>query len=263
MNALIAEQIFDSFGRCNPLEVKAAVNRESRRWFRFNQPDTSFSTIHARTLSHLANEGQLITNAEEFEVRAKKLKSGLVSDPQFANLAKGVGVPFLLPAVRIDDYGTALEETYLPAVAEAFETALPNYDFVSHSPGSLSGKLSVARESRHSRLLDRARTGDVIGWLYPCLLEYSLPAMREIIAALPENFLLAGGIDTCAALVGSPDLFLRLDGYPPLLWLAALDGEKEGIGYHFEAYGYDLTFNRRAHLGKVAEYWAGALVVVE
>ncbi|XLM23265.1 hypothetical protein MKD33_18855, partial [Chromobacterium piscinae] len=59
-----------------------------------------------------------------------------------------------------------------------------------------------------------------------------------------------------AAFIGSPDLLLRRDGYPPLLWLSGLDGEKEGVGYHFEAYGYDLTFNRRVHQNMAAEYWA-------
>ena len=36
-----------------------------------------------------------------------------------------------------------------------------------------------------------------------------------------------------------------------------------GIGYHFEAYGYNLTFNRRPHLGHAAEYWSSGISVLE
>lgn len=63
--------------------------------------------------------------------------------------------------------------------------------------------------------------------------------------------------------MGVPDLLLRTDGYPPLLWLTGLAGEKPGIGYHFEAYGHDLTVNRRAHLGQTAEYWWSGISVLE
>ena len=38
--------------------------------------------------------------------------------------------------------------------------------------------------------------------------------------------------------------------------------DKEKIGYHIESYGYNLTFNKRPHLGNVAEYWAHSLIVL-
>jgi len=63
-------------------------------------------------------------------------------------------------------------------------------------------------------------------------------------------------------MIATPDLLLRTDGYPPLLWLGALQGEKEQVGYHFEAYGYNLTFNRKPHFNQVAEYWCAGLVVL-
>jgi hypothetical protein len=80
--------------------------------------------------------------------------------------------------------------------------------------------------------------------------------------SLPEHFLLSGGYDTSAALVGTPDLLLRTDGYPPLLWLAAVQTDKPLVAYHFEAYGYNLTFNRRVHFGQAAEYWNSGLTIL-
>lgn len=263
MNAAKTPTFFDTHGRCLPTGLKAPAHPASRRWFLFQQPTIDYAAIHARTLQHLGRGQALATSAEAFADRAQAIQARLLAAPPCAGLARGVGVPFLLPADRIGDYGQALEEKYLPAVSAAFKATLPAYDFVNHHAHPLNGKLHIASESRHARLTKAASQGDVVGWLYPCLLEYSVPAMREAIAALPDGLLLAGGLDTCAALVGSPCLFLRLDGYPPLLWLGALDGEKEGIGYHFEAYGYNLTFNRRAHLGQAAEYWAGAVVALE
>jgi hypothetical protein len=38
--------------------------------------------------------------------------------------------------------------------------------------------------------------------------------------------------------------------------------ESAKAGYHFEAYGYNLTFNRRVHFDQVAESWASGLVVL-
>ena len=262
MNTTEISTYFDLHGRCLPPGLTAPAHAASRRWFLFQQPEIDYAAIYTRTLQHLGQGRALSTSAEAFATRAQAIQARLLADPACTNLARGVGVPFLLPADTIGDYGQALEDKYLPAVSAAFKATLPNYDFVKHHPEPLNGKLHIAPESRHAQLTEAAGQGDVVGWFYPCLLEYSVPAMREAVASLPEGLLLAGGIDTCAALVGSPNLFLRLDGYPPLIWLGALDGEKEGIGYHFEAYGYNLTFNRRAHLGQAAEYWAGALVVL-
>ncbi len=178
------------------------------------------------------------------------------------DLLKGIWVPFLLPRASHDDMGKALDDTYLPAVRSAFNAQLPQYAFTNHHKGKLAGKLSVAAGSRHSKLIEAMRKDAVVGLFFPCLTEYSIGAAREQIAQLPEEFLLAGGIDTCAALIAAPDLLLNKEAYSPLLWFAALDGEKADVGYHFEAYGYNLTFNRRVHLGHADEYWASSLVLL-
>jgi hypothetical protein len=102
----------------------------------------------------------------------------------------------------------------------------------------------------------------VVGIDFPGLLEYSVPAARERMASLPETCLLTGGYDSAAAFVAAPDLLLRKDGYPPLLWLSGLDSTTDNAEFHFEAYGIILTFNCRAHLGNVAEYWTSAFVIL-
>lgn len=258
--AVNASPLFDEHGRCIPSNLNAAVHRKTRRYFSLVQPEIDYGDIFARTRKFFGISGGI--SAEAFEQRAEAILQNLRSDPATKGITDGVCVPFLLPKTAFTDYGEALEETYLKAVHDAFADKLPQYSFVNHHKDSLAGKLSVVPESRHARLVEAMRQDQVVGYYFPCLAEYSVPAAIEQMGSLPEQFQLAGGFDTCAALIAAPDLLIRTDGYPPLLWLAALSGEKDQVGYHFEAYGYNLTFNRRVHFNQVAEYWASGLVVL-
>lgn len=251
--------LFDEHGRCIPSGNVAPVHRKTRRYFALAQPEIDHAAIHARTSRHL---GGIDITPDEFARRADAIRQNLQNDPRTRDIAKGVGVPFLLPRATCADYGDALEHVYIEAVRNAFLEKFPQYRFTNHHKDGLSGKLGIAPGARHERLVQAMQQGAVVGYFFPCLTEYSIPAAIERTAALPEQFLLAGGFDTSAALIGSPDLLLRTDGYPPLLWLAALQTEKELVGYHYEAYGYNLTFNRRPHFGQAAEYWASSLVVL-
>lgn len=258
--AVSTASLFDTYGRRIPPELKAAAHRESRRYFIITQPKIEYGEIHARIKKHLAIPDAI--SALEFEQRAEAILNKLRSDPRTQGILAGVRVPFFLPKATYANYGEALEQTYLEAVRGAYSETLPKYDFVNHHKDGLAGKLSIAPGSRHERLVQAMQQSQVVGYYFPCLLEYSVPAAIEQMASLPEQFLLAGGFDTSAAFIGSPNLLLRTDGYPPLLWLGAMQGEKEQVGYHFEAYGYNLTFNRRPHLGQAAECWANGLVVL-
>lgn len=252
--------MFDGHGRCVPSGVIADAHNKSRRYFVITQPRVGYADIFARIGKHLGMT--LSLSAREFEQRAEAILQNLKSDPNIAGIADGVGVPFILPCADYADYGETLETIYLEAVRSSFSEKFPSYSFVNHSKGGLAGKFSIAPGSRHELLLASMRQEPVVGYYFPCLTEYSVPAAIERIATLPEKFLLAGGFDTAAAVIGSPDLLLRNDGYPPVLWLAALLAESNQIGYHFEAYGYNLNFNRRAHFGQAAESWASGLVVL-
>lgn len=255
-----SSSLFDEHGRCIPVGLTASAHRKTRRYFTFAPQVVVYSDIYTRIKHHLGIADTI--SADEFAERAEGILLKLRSDPATQNITHGVGVPFFLPKATYGDYGETLERVYLNAVENAFKDKLPQYDFVNHHKGGLAGKLNVALGSRHERLLEAMQKDYVVGYFFPCLTEYSVPAAIEQIQTLPEQFLLAGGFDTCAALIGTPDLLLRTDGYPPLLWLTALLGEKEQVGYHFEAYGYNLTFNRKPHFDQVAEYWASGLVVL-
>jgi len=251
---------FDEYGRCIPNKLKAEVHQESRRYFKYIQPEINYKEIYQRLNEYLKVSNQI--SLEEFKSRAEGILSKISDDDRCKNIVNGVGVPFILPKQQCNDIGLAMEGVYLDAVKASFESFFPKYSFVNHCNSSLEGKLSVVNGSRHEKLIYEMGQGVVVGYFFPCLLEYSVPAALEKIEELPSQFLLAGGFDSAAALVGSPELLLRRDGYPPLLWLSGVSGGIREDAYHFEAYGYDLTFNNRPHFDKVAEYWSSGLVVL-
>jgi len=251
---------FATDGRCQPEGNGESAAAETRHYFKLQQPVLDLPAIHARVAALLGADG--LPSPADFAARVDAIRARLANDPQIREMLNGICIPFLLPPARHADIGTALDERYLPAVADAFAAQLPDYDYTNHHKGGLAGKLTVSEHSRHQALIDRMADSAVVGCYFPCLTEYAIPAMRQRLRNLPGDLLLAGGYDTCAALIAAPDLLLNREAYPPLLWLAGLEGEKADIGYHFEAYGYNLTFNRRLHQGQAAEYWAGALVVL-
>ncbi len=256
----LVKELFDENGRCIPADIQAEHHVKTRRYFIFDQPEIDYELIYGRLTKHLAI--QSVITAQEFAARAEKILDNLRQNPQTRNILNGVHVPFMLPAAENGDIGSLVEHTYINAVKSSFQELFPNNSFTNHHKAGLEGKLSMAVGSRHENLLNAQSEQLVVGYYFPCLMEYSVPAAIEQISHMPAQFLLAGGYDTSAALVGSPSLLLRKEGYPPVLWMAALDTEKAGVGYHYEAYGYNLTFNRKPHFDRVAESWASGLVVV-
>ena len=252
--------LFDSKGRCIPADLSAPVSVVTRHYFKIKQPEVNPTDIYNRISKNLGKPENL--TAADFSLRLEKILRELQADPSTRNIVNGVKVPFFIPKRPAGDMGAQLEATYLPAVSGAYADVFPEYSFKNNFKDTLKNRFSVAPESRHNELVSKISNEDVVGYYFPCLLEYSIPAMREIMAKLPNKFLLAGGFDTVAAMVGSPSLLFNKTSYPPLLWFAALEAEKSEIGYFFEAYGYNLTFNRKPHFGSAAEYWAAGLVVL-
>lgn len=260
MRDTAVEAVFDNFGRCVPGVLSTPAHEKTRRYFACVQPEVDYGAIHGRLSRHLGGGDQI--DAEAFEARARAIIASLKADEAHKGITDGVFVPFYLPAGAVADVGAEIERKYLPAVKGAYEEAFPERSFDNHCSIPLDGRLSVADQGRHAVLLERLAGETVVGVFFVALTEYSIPAARERVEQLPERFLLAGGLDTCAALIGSPGLLLREDGYPPVLWFGGLDSEAADANYHFEAYGYNLTLNRRVHFNDAAESWANGIVVL-
>ncbi len=254
--------MFDDFGRVIPKEIGARAYAQSRRYFSFPEIEIDLERSYGRLVQHLGpvDEG---FSFEIFRRRVQGIKDKLCSDNDAAGILEGPAIPFFIPKQERDDIGGLLDAVFLPAVSASYKGAFPDYSFDNHNSEPLTGRLSPVSGSRHSVFLKRLSSEGVVGILFPCLTEFSVPAAVEVTAALPEYFLLAGALDTCAALVACPELLFKKEGYPPLLWMSGIEEERDSVGYHFEAYGYNLTFNRRAHLGQCAEYWSSSIVVID
>jgi hypothetical protein len=258
--ATVVQNLFDVSGRRIPAAgLGGPVNDASDR-YSLAQPAIDYAAIHARTAEHLGTVG--LPSAAEFTDRAESLLDSLRRGEQTAPIANAVHVPFMLVSGH-GDLGQALEDVYLPAVGRSWKARFPKYDFKNELKGRLAGAVAIAAGTAYERLIKAMAEGPVVGYYFPlALLGFSVTAAREQMADLPDRFALSGGHEACAALIGCPDLIMTTGGYPPQLELAALQGAAPGYGYHFAAYGYNLTFNGRYHNGQSSDYVSPGLTVI-
>jgi hypothetical protein len=250
--------MFDVSGRRIPAPgLAAAVNPPTSR-YALAQPPIDYSVIHSRISEHLP--GAAAVSRHELEERSEGLVEALRRSEAGPDLAGSVRVPFVLGPSRHEDYGRALEETFLPAVGRSWKARYPTYDFKNELKGGLAGKVAVAPGSRHDALVRAIAGGPVFGVYFPLALSgFSVDAALAQMADLPDGFVLSGGFDVCAALVACPELIMKTDGYPPQLDLSALEASAPRYAYHFAPYGYNLTFNGRYHNGLASDYCTSGL----
>jgi len=254
------ENLFDVNGRCIPLTNSYPVHNKTRRYFTIEPQKTDYELIYNKIKNFLDPKTDL--SLIDFKKRSLGIIEKLENDSKLKNITKGIGVPFFLPKIKSTNIGSDLLEKYLHALTKSYKDENPKYDFINHCQENLSENITINTESKHDELIKQMEMETIVGCYFPCMLEYSFPAAFETLSGLPKNFYLAGGFDTCAAFIGTPNLLLNKNNYPPLLWMGALNSEKDNIGYHIEAYGYNLNFNKRPHLGNVSEYWGHALTVL-
>jgi hypothetical protein len=255
---LAVAPLFDVSGRrIPPQAMDAAVNPACDR-YGLAQPPTDHSVIHSRISEHIPGAGRL--PLAEFEGQATALLQNLRKTDATRGVASGTHVPFMLPQGRVTDIGQALEDLYLPALGRSWKARYPKYDFKNEIKGGLAGKLSVAAGSRYEQLLQAMADGPVVGIYFPLALAgYSVDAALRQMSDLPGGVVLSGPLDVAAALVGTPELIMKEDGYPPQLDLSAVDTPAPRYGYHFAPYGYNLTFNGRYHNGLASDYCSSGL----
>ena len=250
--------LFDVSGRRIPSPgIGAPVNPACTR-YGLSQPPTDHSVIHSRITEHIP--GADVVSRGEFEQRSGALLESLRGGETTRDVAQGVYVPFVLPRGRFADHGQALEEVFLPAVGRSWKARYPKYNFTNELKGGLAGKVTVAPASRYERLVAAMAERPLIGIYFPLALSgFSVDAALRQMADLPEGFVLSGAYDVCAALIGSPELAMKTDGYPPQLDLSALESPAPRYAYHFASYGYNLTFNGRFHNGLASDYCTSGL----
>src|SRR5262245_45139893 len=255
---LAVAPLFDVSGRRIPPQATGAPVNPATTRYALAQPAIDHSVIHGRISEHLGGTGVL--SAAEFERQSSALLAALRAGEGTRQLAEATHVPFFLTRRRVEDMGELLEETFLPAVGRSWKARYPKYDFRNELKGGLAGKVKAAAGSRYDRLVRTMESGPVVGLYFPLALSgFSVDAALRQMADLPDGFVLAGALDAAAALVGCPELIMKLEGYAPQLDLSGVDSPAARYGYHFAAYGYNLTFNGRFHNGLASDYCSSGL----
>jgi hypothetical protein len=263
--------LFDEYGRRLPFEGMRAFNRVSRRYYQLNQPDIRFDTVLRRIIKH-AGVAETIS-AQQFESACLDLMKTAKEDVFIRDICKGVHVPFVYPKYVNDvDLGEEFEQHWLAAVQSSFTAMFPQYHFKSTLQGeasSLRGTLTLAEGARYENFLRARRQGVIVGWYFPTALqEYDTASQRGQMRTLPlpETLVLSGGFDAAAALVGSPDLLMNRETYPPVLCLSAFEHTDKRLMLCFKAYGLSLEFWLLSQMlvpgiTQVSEQWAGGLTL--
>src|SRR3989344_4112923 len=238
--------LFDSHGRFIPPQGLKAKVVDANRGFHLIQPEIDYSDRHTRlTLGFGIPEIGVVTGS--FQDRTGAIMARLAQDPKTANLLSGgVCLPLVFPKMETSgDYGTLLEKRFLPAVGRTYEQQFPGRMFQNYRAGELAGKVTVVDKS-HQRLLEAMATGWVVGLYFPQALQgFSIPADREVMAYLPEDFVLAGAIDMSTAMVAYPDVLGR-DYQTPGLDCAGVQWRSRGRSLYFEAGGGELGVGSRS-----------------
>ena len=257
--------LFDNKGRCLSSLSQKSSYKKSRYYF--NLDEQLKKNIDLVKIYKSFDNNFNISNDfkfDEFENEISQIKNQIKDNSETKLLLNNFYFPFFIPKLKDVDIGHNLEEIFLPKLKHTYQSMYPEFEFINHCKESIKEKIKHIKESNYKIILEKINSGkSVVGLIFPCLNEFSFPATQEIILKLPKNFTLTGGYEIISALIGQPNILMRKDKYPPLLWFSSLiNNNDHNIGYNIEPYGYNLTFNQRAHLDQAAEYWWHSVSVI-
>ncbi len=251
------QKLFDgTAGRRIPHQGMNAKVVDAHRDFHLVQPEIDY----AERLGNIAcalTDGWVFISVDEFEARSKAILARRSEDRRTANLIKCAHFPVALPQMKIEDYGTVLDTKILPAVGASYQEQFPERKFHNIRQGLLANQVPMVQGSRHDRFIEALDKGSVVGVYYPCLHGFSIEADLVQMDALPDEFLLAGVIDTAAVEIMYPDVVAR-DFNTPGLDCAAVRWRRSSLC--FSAGSHTLNFVNR-DLGGGGGYSGGLLVL--
>ncbi|KKW17405.1 MAG: hypothetical protein UY58_C0004G0029 [Candidatus Magasanikbacteria bacterium GW2011_GWA2_50_22] len=238
--------LFDERGRCIPHMISCSSGvglRESRivdpePWLRLDQPRIDYAACFARIVNYFMSgvkywfTRRLPILAEEFERRSRAILERLDADSRTANILKGVYLPFCLPVCKVADYGTFFEKTLLPAIDRAYQASNPKGRGVLRyqQAGLYAGQITTVHGSRHENFMDALSQRTVVGLYFPTVFRgFSVEADLEQLEHLPDEFLLAGAIETAVACVIYPQLWKCLSLFLDCAAVRWQDKERSGL----------------------------------
>lgn len=165
--------------------------------------------------------------------RFAQLRHLVETSPAVAGLFNGPHFPVVLPQHRVEEYGTSLEELFLPALENVINRFSAGEVVLQASwKAAFKGNVTVAEGTRHLQLLERMKNGPVFGWYFPqAFWGGGLEDQREAIQEFPAGFLLSGAVDTIAAAIAHPYTFCVRSSRFPVLDCGAVSMANTGLSY--------------------------------
>jgi len=244
-------------------------------YYRLNQPKFDYEQILDRCKRYGVAPANMIV--ADFRSRAEALLEKLSVSSAYQNLLKGVHIPFVFQRSTSSesDLGSNLENTLLSNLQDSFKAYYPEAHFkaVLQSNSELSGNITIDPASRYQRFIDASYSAAIVGWYFPqATQEYDVKSQREQMVSLPElggaNICLSGGMDVCAALVGTPSLLISNEFYTPILCLSAYVHADPRLILLLKAYGPHMEFwcmtqMLSREIVQVSEQWSGGITAFE
>ena len=266
---------FNEIGRRIPGDGMRLFGKKPSNYYRLAQPKLDYQQILDRCKQY--NIAPVNLMAANFKSRAEVLLEKLNTSPAYANLLKGAHIPLVFQrSINSEiDLGTDLENTLLPNLQDSFNACCPEAHFkaVLQSNSELPGNITLDPASRYQKFIDASQSAAVVGWYFPqATQEYDVKSQREQMTSLPEfdgaNICLSGGMDVCAALVGTPDLLINNEFYAPILCLSAYVHADPRLVLLLKAYGPHMEFWCMTQMlsketTQVSEQWTGGITVFE
>ena len=261
---------FDINGRRIITEGMRVFSDKSKGYYALRKSDVDYASV----LKNSVQYGDINSDVSEdhFKARCEQLKREIQDNADFSNLLCGVHIPFICKKIEpVKDFGKKLESIELPNYQRAFNAKFPQSHFkaVLQSNSQLAGNVNLDSRSRYQHFVEACQEGIVVGWYFPqALQEFDVESQRKQMVALPEskNICLSGGIDTMAALIGTPDLLINEEAYAPILCFSSYVHVDPRLILLIKSYGPHMEFwcmtqMLTKDMPQVSEQWTGGLTI--
>jgi hypothetical protein len=255
----------DLNGRVIPTGSERVYSTTDRRYFCLEQPKLDLPAIYQRFVNFFGTDPFVDLDSSEFTRQVEQLKSEVQADSSLSNLLQGIYVPFFLPKLAL--FKDSPLKQLVVAAGRSFEDSYPNFEFRFLADNDLDAMLELRQDSRWENIYKIWTERSVVGLYFPTALSgFAIPDHTVALSRLAKNFILSGIPEAASAFVGTPGLLMKSDGkYPNLLALTAFLSKEQSqshMFYFFEAYGWNLYFNKRSQIGAVSEYYSGGISVI-
>jgi|APSaa5957512535_1039671.scaffolds.fasta_scaffold57287_2 hypothetical protein len=265
----INKALFDDNGRRITYKGMRVFNEISLQYYKIQQPGNNFEKVLSNSKKYADVDANITVS--DFKNNCEEIRKKVNENQFLKNLFKGIHVPFICSKSKEEDIGTEIEKVALPFVAASFVENYPNLHCKATMQGSskLSNNVNVSSNSRYENFLKIHKNKTIVGWYFPqALQEYDIPSQSAQMKTLPEfnGLVLSGGVDTAAALIGTPGLLVNENDYPPVLCLSALKHKDERLMLCFKSYGQHLEFWGMSQMltpdvTQVSEQWSGGITI--